>query len=268
MTSPLQTPHPLPLSPQARRGEPLVRIFCYSPNVSTPERTSRAFTLIELLVVIAIIAILAAVLFPVFAQAKAKAKQAACFANLRQIGVSFALYMSDYDDRLPDRRDLKNSLPGGYRPWTSWPTSDPRAGWAAVTLEPYTKSHAIFRCQALGETGLGAAVQVRQQLDASATPPTTNYWMWRFDRPDNPVPLDNLWGKSPEQAIGDLQAAQNPQVGFPEGVADVELAVDPYFPATIPSVAAELKGKAVHFGGRNRLFLDGHAKYLKDPRTQ
>ncbi|MEL4411502.1 prepilin-type N-terminal cleavage/methylation domain-containing protein, partial [Shewanella algae] len=61
----------------------------------------RAFTLIELLVVIAIIAILAAILFPVFAQAKAAAKKSACLSNTKQIGTAFNLYLADYDDTTP-----------------------------------------------------------------------------------------------------------------------------------------------------------------------
>ncbi len=61
----------------------------------------RAFTLIELLVVIAIIAILAAILFPVFAQAKLAAKATSCASNLRQLDVSFVMYQSDNDDRFP-----------------------------------------------------------------------------------------------------------------------------------------------------------------------
>ena len=93
-------------------------------------RRKAAFTLIELLVVIAIIAILAAILFPVFAQAREKARQSACVSNLKQIGTAFAIYTQDYDGLLPDRRDLKSSLPGGFRPWTSWPPFDPRSGWA------------------------------------------------------------------------------------------------------------------------------------------
>lgn len=225
------------------------------------------FTLIELLVVIAIIAILAAILFPVFAQAKAKAKQAVCISDLRQLGTALALYMGDYDGLLPDRRDLKTALPGGYKPWSSWPTSDPRGGWAVVVLSPFVKNQELFECPGIAASPLGTAVQVLQTAPSSSSTIRSNYWLWRFDRPDDPVPLDNLWGKSEEQAVSDLQAANNPQAGFPEGIADVEIAVDPYFPRTIPTVPPELKGKSIHFGGRNRLFLDVHVKFLRDPRT-
>jgi prepilin-type N-terminal cleavage/methylation domain-containing protein len=229
---------------------------------------SKAFTLIELLVVIAILAILAAILFPVFARAREKARQSSCLSSLRQIGSAFALYTQDYDERLPDRRDLKRALPGGYQPWSTWPPSDPRAAWAAVVLEPYVRSSALWACPSVAGSQLGAALQVRQPVSPATDAPATYYWLWRFDRPDDPIPLDNLWGKTEPQAVADLQAAGNPQVGFPDGPADVELAVDPYFPATIPTVPEPLRGRAVHFGGRNRLFLDAHVKYLRDARTE
>ncbi len=230
-----------------------------------------AFTLIELLVVIAIIALLAAILFPVFAQTREKARQTVCASNLRQIGTAVLLYVQDYDERLPDCRDLKTVFPNGYRPWgTAWPPSDPRAGWAGVVLYPYTKSVEILSCPSLAGA-FENVVQVEQPVPAQLldTPGfTARYWFWRFDQFVDPVPLDNAWGKTDEELLRDLQAANNPQVGIPQGIADVELAVDPYFPRTIPSVDPALKGKAVHQGGRNRLFFDGHVKWLRDPRTQ
>jgi prepilin-type N-terminal cleavage/methylation domain-containing protein len=69
---------------------------------------TRAFTLIELLVVISIIAILAAILFPVFAQAKGAAKKTSCVSNERQIGTGFLLYFTDNDDQFPF---VKGDLP-------------------------------------------------------------------------------------------------------------------------------------------------------------
>ncbi len=70
-------------------------------TINTAKPANRAFTLIELLVVIAIIAILAAILFPVFAQAREKARQAACQSNMKQIGLGFSQYSQDYDETYP-----------------------------------------------------------------------------------------------------------------------------------------------------------------------
>ncbi|HEY3412370.1 MAG TPA: prepilin-type N-terminal cleavage/methylation domain-containing protein [Armatimonadota bacterium] len=234
--------------------------------INNPETGRRGFTLIELLVVIAIIAILAAILFPVFARAREQAKRSACVNNLKQIGTAMVMYLDDNDLRMPDRRDLKTSLPGGYHPWTSWPASDPRCGWAALVLGPYIRSNDIWNCPSIVGSPLGKAVQVVQRLSNTDTA-TTSYWMWRFDRPDDPTPPTDMWGKTPEHAIADLRAANDPNAGVPNSAADVELVVDPYFPKTIPTVAAELKGRSVHMGGRNRLFLDSHVAWLQDART-
>ena len=70
----------------------------------------RGFTLIELLVVIAIIAILAAILFPVFAKAREKARQTSCLSNLKQLGLSFLMYAQDYDELLPSYRLGKEKI--------------------------------------------------------------------------------------------------------------------------------------------------------------
>jgi prepilin-type N-terminal cleavage/methylation domain-containing protein/prepilin-type processing-associated H-X9-DG protein len=224
----------------------------------------QGFTLIELLVVIAIIAILAAILFPVFAQVRESARQTSCTSNLKQIGTAFAMYLQDYDERMPDRRDLKESLPGGFHPWVEWPPSDPRCGWAGVVLNPYIKNDAIWSCPSVAGA-MNGVVQAEQPMRDDPNVPPTRYWFWRFDRPT--YSLDNFWGKTEEQAIADLQNANNPQAGKPKSVAETELAVDPYFPKTIQSVKASLRGHAVHRGGRNRLFLDTHVKYLRDIRT-
>lgn len=224
----------------------------------------RAFTILELLISVAVISVLAALLFPALASTRESARKSACASHLRQIGIAMALYVDDASGFMPDRRDLKSSLPGGYRPWNGWPPSDPRSGWAAHVLRPWSAGADIWRCRSVAGSRLSSHAQVPQSDGLGGI---AMYWMWRFDRREDPVPLDNFWGKTVEQAVADLQMAANPFVGVPEGPADAELVVDPYFPRTASGVPAEARGLAVHFGGRNRLFLDGHVKYMRDGRT-
>ena len=120
------------------------------------------FSLIELLVVIAVIAILAALLLPALARAKQKGQQAVCLSNLKQIGLAFTMYLNDHDDRFADRRDLKSSLPGGYLPWTTWPASDPRGGWAAIVLKEEGTADNLWSCPAAINSPVGNVVQALQ----------------------------------------------------------------------------------------------------------
>lgn len=105
----------------------------------------KAFTLIELLVVIAIIAILAAILFPVFAQAKLAAKKTQDLSNQKQLGTSFNLYIADYDDVLPPYR-TKN-VPNPYASVDPTHVTKNAAGRTFLNqlMQPYVKSNDIWR---------------------------------------------------------------------------------------------------------------------------
>ena len=228
---------------------------------------TRAFTLIELLVVIAIIALLAALLLPVLSSAKQKGQRTVCISNLRQIGIAFILGLGANNDYFPDRRDLKSSLPGGYRPWTTWPPSDPRAGWAATNYSAVCPNLKVWSCPTAVNSAVGNIVQSAQATSNDTNAPLCRYWAWRFDRPDNPVGLEDFWGKTESQAVSDLRSTNDPTVGPIEGASDVELVVDPYYPKTVPTVPAGFSGRTIHAGGRCRVYLDGHVRFLQDART-
>jgi prepilin-type N-terminal cleavage/methylation domain-containing protein len=100
-------------------------------NRTLPYRGTRGFTLIELLVVIGIIAILAAILFPVFAQAKAAAKKSACVSNVKQLSLGMVMYVGDYDDYYMQRL-------GG--------TNDTTVDHWVDLIQPYIKNKQIMRC--------------------------------------------------------------------------------------------------------------------------
>src|SRR3954453_19476700 len=98
-------------------------------------KVRNAFTLIELLVVIAIIAILAAILFPVFAQARESARKTACLSNAKQLGLGILMYVQDYDETMV--MSANNSQPGVlrddgsvYRNWSPW----------SQQIQPYVKN--------------------------------------------------------------------------------------------------------------------------------
>ena len=107
-----------------------------TPSNHSHSQRASAFTLIELLVVIAIIAILAAILFPVFARARENARRSSCQSNLKQIGLGMEQYKNDYDQNFPPV-----VIPFSGSPQNSWPT----------LIEPYIKSSQVYTCPSATE---------------------------------------------------------------------------------------------------------------------
>jgi prepilin-type N-terminal cleavage/methylation domain-containing protein len=107
-------------------------------------KRNSGFTLIELLVVIAIIAILAAILFPVFAQAREKGRQASCMSNLKQLGNAMLMYSQDFDETYPTG-GLLDYGGGGINYDHSWPKE----------IVTYVKTLDVFRCPSDGEANPG-----------------------------------------------------------------------------------------------------------------
>jgi prepilin-type N-terminal cleavage/methylation domain-containing protein len=110
-----------------------------------------AFTLIELLVVVAVIALLAAILFPTFSQAREKARQAGCLSNHRQINLAVMVYLQDYDGRFPGRRTPTYGLhfPGPDGTWEKLPTQccgDLARVSVAPLLRPYLRNTRVLQC--------------------------------------------------------------------------------------------------------------------------
>jgi len=128
---------------------------------TTSTQTRNGFTLIELLVVIAIIAILAAILFPVFAKVREKARQTACLSNEKQLGMAYMEYVQDYDETFVFSTQF----------------GDPAAGWTS-RVYPYVKSTAVYTCpddNVARDAWAPQKVSYSQNANLSAGTP---FWNW------------------------------------------------------------------------------------------
>ena len=134
-------------------------------------RRNAGFTLIELLVVIAIIAILAAILFPVFAQAREKARATSCLSNLRNVGLGLFMYTQDYDEKFP----------------TSWAKGFP--GDPMFFVQPYLKNLGVLHCPSF-------TVSTSAANGACGTAANDDYGAWELQPGgrDNPTGELNMWG--------------------------------------------------------------------------
>ncbi|MEN6645338.1 MAG: DUF1559 domain-containing protein [Armatimonadia bacterium] len=134
----------------------------------------RGFTLIELLVVIAIIAILAAILFPVFAKAREKARQSSCLSNVKQIGLGLLSYAQDYDEMLP-------SFTYGNIRWDS-------------LIQAYVKNTQIFKCPSSATMALGYGWNYNY-LGYPSAPTVAAKSLGAIDKP-----AETLWGMDVDNA--------------------------------------------------------------------
>ncbi len=220
---------------------------------------SRGFTLIELLVVIAIIAILAAILFPVFAQAREKARASACLSNTKQIGTAIMMYTQDYDETLPeywDDNDAKNPNPNPLGYWHNH-------------LQPYIKNYQVFICPSAHskdertvDTGDGTPAQRKNLRWNGSGSYGWNYWYlgaWPgqiFTLAQVTVPAETI-------AVGEMNHIINPGVIYPAPLCQGS----PSWLAAIKSDKDRLKywsqWAARHQDGSNLVFVDGHSKWYK-----
>lgn len=224
----------------------------------------RAFTLIELLVVIAIIAILAAILFPVFAQAKQSAKRAACLSNLRQIGLANELYVADYDDLMPWLPDSELQL---TPPINSGGRRYAALGSFLPLWQPYMKSVALMKSPALGGDELSGWKQwyVGNWRENGVETPTKGktYYVSDLLAETNPASTRFTRGRS-ALSVADAKGLS---------VSEQEWIMTPFYEAgwwsfshalwTVNGSAPPSTGWSAHVGGRNQLYFDMHVKWIK-----
>ena len=230
-------------------------------KITSAERTSakRGFTLIELLVVIAIIAILAAILFPVFARARENARRAICMSNLKQIGLGVMQYTQDYDEHYSPAYD------GTYTPQVYNPQNTPGTpgtiyatngtvgyiSWMDLIF-PYVKSVQIFQCPSQPS---GAAVGYAPSYAYSGAIGgyDANHYGFKGGQANVGIALSSVQRPAEVAMVFDWLFSSN-------------LTNAPYyFTSSANIIAGNDSTFSPHFQGTNITFADGHAKWRKTP---
>jgi len=229
-----------------------------SNSIAGVPNMRRGFTLIELLVVIAIIAILAAILFPVFARAREKARQASCQSNLKQLALGFLMYVNDADEKLPVWNPWCWGYVGRGIPW-----------W--IQVQPYIKNVQLYACPTATVAGniRGACASCQA---AGFEVPALNYgyneYMSHGGAPccipdarsaklvtwDKPVQTYLVGDAKCSLVWGDDNEGYLDRVAYPGWGGCVECQ---------GNVPADKGAYARHNGGSNIAFLDGHVKWMQ-----
>nr|CAA9276735.1 hypothetical protein AVDCRST_MAG63-3340 [uncultured Armatimonadetes bacterium] len=206
----------------------------------------RAFTLIELLVVIAIIAILAAILFPVFAQAREKARQTSCLSNMKQAALGVKMYNADYDEYFVPSYNINYPGHTGANSWYTW----------RALVQPYVKNRQMFVCpslQPLANTGFGipdnGVNDTRSNYTASFFGGFTSF---EGGGPRDPGIRHEAMNDRPASVIM-LMESRNGAAAFHHEV--------------MCGGAGEVDPGRPHQSRANWAFMDGHAKNLKWRQT-
>ena len=223
-------------------------------RAKTSVKIQGAFTLIELLVVIAIIAILAAILFPVFGRARENARRSSCQSNLKQIGLGLLQYTQDYDERTPFQEQTVAKASRCFASPTEFAdckaaTGAPEAAWQINwiwAINPYVKSYQLFRCP--------SATNYTGSVNRAAYQNSDNSYMVNgilLNRNLAVVPnvAEVIWAQEFQEATNTAWVRPHTD-GTNTGVRGYE------WLSTTYSVR--------HFDdGGNVLFMDGHVKFRK-----
>lgn len=212
------------------------------------------FTLIELLVVIAIIALLAAILFPVFARARENARRSSCASNLRQIGLGIIQYEQDYDNFFPygESNPRPDVPPGGYWVNNYW--------YWQQAVQPYVQSYQIFRCPSQKQSTTYPNPNIGH-YGANTFLMTTGSAPIRVSLVQSAALIYMVMDSGNSRASGSTaRSANQPNgTGYVPGEGDAA----GQNCALADAVYTRDCQSGRHFSGLNVCFVDGHVKWLK-----